>query len=129
MIFLPQGRFLFHIILCFFIVLKYAVVGDPTTAAGHLCKPSVLTAVGRTSPADFLILQFAKQVAQSITNYNFAAWFSDSNGHLEVASACDNNFGDHFNVIKNTSNIIVGNRTFLIQSLWERGAGCTMELV
>ena len=62
-----------------------------------------------------------------VLDYGGFGWFSDENG-LEVGSACEGNFGPRFDLGKNNSNIQVNGKKFLVQSLWKRGLGCTMQL-
>ena len=135
-------------------VVQYAVVGDPATAPGH--NGQVCTPVGPGRPtangdlgADSMAVGYAQQLAQTITgtqtalgtnplvsavlpcpmpaDYGGFGWFSDQNG-LEVGSACEGNFGPRFDLRRNNSNILVAGKRFLVQSLWKRGSGCTMQL-
>ena len=62
----------------------------------------------------------------STLDYGGFGWFSDQNG-LEVGSACEGNFGPRFDIRKNNSNIRLGGKKFLVQSLWKRGSGCIMQ--
>ena len=105
-------------------VLKLGVLGDPTSA-----KPPVSTCIpfksGRTSNADFagdsMVTTYAQQLADIVTNYDGRTWYRDSDG-IEVGSACSFNFQTAAN-----SNIEVGTKKFLVQSVWQNGVGCTLS--
>ena len=47
--------------------------------------------------ADSMVTGYAQQLAQTITDYQQAAWYSDSDG-LEVGSACEGDFGPGFSI-------------------------------
>ena len=78
--------------------------------------------------ADSMVTSYAQQLAQAITDYQQAAWYSDSDG-LEVGSACEGDFGPGFSLSASNSNVQFGDRRFLVQSLWQRGVGCTLRKV
>eukprot|EP01037_Dinobryon_pediforme_P020913 gene20913-21652_t len=112
-------------------VVKYALVGDPSTAPGQtgsVCEPvSGRPTANGDLGADSMAVGYAQQLAQTVTDYQQFAWFSDSNG-LEVGSACYGRFGPNFNSQTDNSNIVVGGRNYLVQELWQRGVGCTLQL-
>ena len=110
-------------------LVKYSVVGDPSTApggAGVVCAPVYgrPTANGNLG-ADSIVTGYAQQLAQTLTDYELFAWYSDATG-LEVGSACYGHFGSGFDLTKNNANIVVAGKPFLVQALWRRGVGCSM---
>jgi hypothetical protein len=116
-------------------VVKYAVIGDPSTVAADQralaagCQP---VSGGRPTAngdlgADSMVTGYAQQLAQSITDSQANAWYSDSDG-LEVGSACEGDFGPGFSLSASNSNVQFGDKRFLVQSLWQRGVGCTLRI-
>ena len=114
--------------------VRYAVIGDPSTVAADQrglaagCQP---VSGGRPTAngdlgADSMVTGYAQQLAQSITDSQSDAWFSESDGK-EVGSACAGDFGPGFSLSEHNSNVQFGDRRFLVQSLWQRGLGCTMR--
>ena len=113
-------------------ILKYSVVGDPSSApgtSGQVCEPVTgrPTANGDLA-ADSMAVGFAQQLANTITDFE-GAWYSDQSG-LEVSSLCNGDFGPGVKVTGPqgvNSNIVVGDRKFLVQSLWKPAVGCRMS--
>ena len=114
-------------------VFKYFLVGDPSTApgqSGQACAP--VSGNGRVTAngdlgGDSIAVGYAQQLAQILTNSEHYTWYSDTDGK-EVSSACLGMFGPGFNLAHNNSNIVVGNKMFLVQEIWQRGVGCTMQI-
>ena len=112
-------------------VFKYALVGDPSTApggAGQACIPFT----GGVSPngnvgADSVAVGYAQQLAQTLTDSQHYTWYSDVDGS-EVSSACLGSFGN-YDTAQGNSNLKVGSKEFLVQEIWQRGVGCTLEFV
>ena len=112
-------------------IVKYSVVGDPSTApgtSGEVCEPvrGRNTANGDLG-ADSMAVGFAQQLANSITDFE-GAWYSDRTG-LEVSSSCNGDFGSGVYLTGPqavNSNIAVGDKSFLVQSLWQPQVGCRM---
>ena len=108
-------------------------MGDPSTApgtSGQVCEPvkGRPTANGDLG-ADSIVVGYAQQLANSITDYE-GAWYSNYNG-LEVSSSCNGNFGEGVVVTGQSgvnSNVVLGGKPFLLQSLWQPGVGCRMSL-
>ena len=113
-------------------ILKYSVVGDPSSApgtSGQVCEPVTgrPTANGDLA-ADSMAVGFAQQLANTITDFE-GAWYSDQSG-LEVSSLCNGDFGPGVKVTGPqgvNSNIVVGDKKFLVQSLWQPTVGCRMS--
>ena len=115
-------------------VFRYFLVGDPSTTApgqsGQACAP--ISGTGRVTAngdlgGDSIAVGYAQQLAQTLTNSKHYTWYSDTDG-AEVSSACLGLFGPGFNLAQNNSNIVVGNKKFLVQEIWQRGVGCTMHI-
>jgi hypothetical protein len=114
-------------------VFKYFLVGDPSTApgqSGQACAP--ISGSGRATAngdlgGDSIAVGYAQQLAQTLTNSQHYTWYSDTDG-TEVSSACLGMFGPGFDLAQNNSNIVVGNKKFLVQEIWQRGVGCTMHI-
>ena len=115
-------------------VITYSVIGNPATAAaspslGTACMPlgSRPTANGDAG-ADSMIAIYAAQLASAVTNF-VGAWYADEDGK-ECGSACDGDFGalDLRDTSGVNHNLVVGKRQYLVQSLWQPGFGCTMEM-
>jgi hypothetical protein len=115
------------------IVFKYFLVGDSSTApgnSGQVCAP--ISGNGRVTAngdlgGDSIAVGYAQQLAQTLTNSAHYTWYSDIDG-AEVSSACLGMFGPGFDLTQNNSNILVGNKMFLVQEIWQRGVGCTMRI-
>ena len=112
-------------------VFKYFIVGDPSTAPGQLgqvCAPIFgngrMTANGDLG-GDSIAVGYAQQLAQTLTNFAHYTWYSDTGN--EVSTACLGKFGPGFNLARNNSNIMVGNKKFLVQEIWQRSVGCTLR--
>ena len=113
-------------------VVKYALVGDPSTAPGQtgsVCEPvSGRPTANGDLGADSMAVGYAQQLAQTVTNYQHFSWYSDSNG-LEAGSACFGQFGPNFVPPINNSNIQLGGKPFLVPSIWQHGEGCTLTKI
>jgi hypothetical protein len=114
------------------VIVKYSVVGDPSTApgdSGAVCEPvRDRPTANRDLGADSMATGYAQQLAQTITDFNSFTWFADWDG-AEVGSACQGDFGGGLDLRRDSSNLAVGDKRFLVQSLWQRSVGCTMNKV
>jgi len=115
------------------LVVKYAVIGDPSTVAADQrglaagCQPvSGRPTANGDLGADSMVTGYAQQLAQTVTDSQSNAWYSESDGK-EVGSACEGDFGPGFSLGSQNSNVQFGDKRFLVQSLWQRGVGCTMR--
>ena len=108
--------------------IKYVVLGDPSTAPGDtglVCAPiSGRPTANGDLGADSMAVGYAQQLAQVVTDGLSSGWYSDLNG-LETGSLCEGDFGPGFNLSVTNSNILVGEKQFLVQSIWQAGVGCT----
>lgn len=130
-------------------VVRYAVIGDPSTVArgqnGAVCEPiygmsgqsdssllgtphskgrgsaRVTTANGDLG-GDSMVVSYAQQLANIVTDFR-GAWYSDQDGS-EAGSACWRWGGP---VANNSSwNIQLKDKRFLVPQLWQSGRGCTL---
>ena len=115
-------------------MIKYTLIGDPSTVPGQgglACTPlsNRLTANGDPG-GDSMVVAYAEQVVNTVTDGLLDAWYSDVNG-LEAGSACRGNFGsvDLSNANTGNFNINVTGKQFLVQGIWQPGKGCTFELI
>ena len=109
------------------LIIKFMVIGDPSYATnGHECEEIRATDPGGTANnnvgADSMVTVYAHEIAETVTNYN-GQWYFDSNA-LENADACYWDFGDYVG----NSNVVVGNKRFLVQQMWVPTIGCVMSL-
>ena len=107
--------------------IKFMVIGDPSYAgvSGQTCE-AITDPSGTANNnlgADSMVSIYAHVIANTITDYNGNQWYFDSNG-LESADACDWKFGDY----AGNSNVVVGNKRFLVQQMWVPTKGCVMSL-
>lgn len=129
-------------------VVRYAVIGDPSTVArgqdGAVCEP--IYGIGGQPPAgsssagtqskgrsarvtangnlggDSMLVSYAQQLANIVTDFQ-GAWYSDQDGS-EAGSACWRRGGA---VAASSSwNIQLKDKRFLVPSLWQPGRGCTL---
>ena len=107
--------------------IKYSVVGDPSSApgrSGQVCIPLGDNPTANGDPsADNMAVGYAQQLANIVTDGAFGGWFSDKNG-LEAGSSCASNFS--VDISKVNANVLVGERNFLMSSLWQPLLGCTL---
>jgi hypothetical protein len=109
-------------------IIKFMVMGDPSYAgiAGEVCEEIRATDPGGTANnnvgADSMVSVYAHEIANTLTNYN-GQWYFDSNG-MEVADPCFWKFG----VYTGNSNMVVGNKRFLVQQMWVPILGCVMSI-
>jgi len=109
-------------------IIKFMVMGDPSYAgiAGEVCEEIRATDPGGTANnnvgADSMVSVYAHEVVEAITDYN-GQWYFESN-HLENADACFWKFG----VYAGNSNMVVGNKRFLVQQMWVPTIGCVMSI-
>eukprot|EP00597_Dinobryon_sp_UTEXLB2267_P004760 CAMPEP_0170076792 /NCGR_PEP_ID=MMETSP0019_2-20121128/13728_1 /TAXON_ID=98059 /ORGANISM="Dinobryon sp., Strain UTEXLB2267" /LENGTH=244 /DNA_ID=CAMNT_0010288713 /DNA_START=344 /DNA_END=1078 /DNA_ORIENTATION=- len=105
--------------------IKFAVVGDPSYAGvkGEGCEEIIIsgTANGNLG-ADSMVTVYAHEIAETITNYA-NAWYFNSN-QFENADACSWDFGDY----TGNSNVVLGNKKFLVQRMWVPTKGCVISL-
>ena len=104
-------------------ILKVIVVGDPSIAKGNLnygCVYGPIPTANGNIGADSILVLYARELANTITDYNSDAWFEDPGG-FATADFCD--FGTGAN-----SNLQVGNKRFLVPQLYIPGIGCSMSL-
>jgi hypothetical protein len=118
--------------------IKYAVVGDPSTAPnneGAVCEPisSQPTANGNIG-ADSIVNEYATQLVNVVTNWN-GAWYFDTshtvdgltiNARDEAGSVCASRFGNYSDGFIPISNIKVGEKSFLVHELWKPLIGCVL---
>ena len=111
--------------------IRISVIGNPAplNAGGNKgCIPpqfSVNNAGFQGSPngdigADSMLSTYAHEIAETVTNFDGNGWHSARETDIEIADFCNRQFGN-----KNF-NLIVRNKRYLIQSLWQPGFGCVM---
>jgi len=108
-------------------IIKFMVIGDPSYASnGYQCEEIISTDPGGTANnnlgADSMVSVYAHEIAETITNYNFA-WYFNSNGN-ENGDACFWDFGAY----TGNSNMVAGTKRFLVQQMWVPTKGCLMTL-
>lgn len=114
-------------------IIKYIVLNDPSTAldpSAHLCSLSHTVSDDWISPnrnvgADSIVSFYAHELMEVVTDY-LGSWHfpADENGiALEIGDACAWDFGI---LHTNNSNIRLGDRSFLVQQIWQPGVGCVL---
>mmetsp|Transcript_29115 Transcript_29115/g.41536 ORF Transcript_29115/g.41536 Transcript_29115/m.41536 type:complete len:192 (-) Transcript_29115:176-751(-) len=104
-------------------MIKFMVVGYPSYSVyeGNCEILSYGTANNNVS-ADSMVSMYANLIANTITDYN-RAWFFELD-QMEAADACNWDFG----YFTNNSNLVVGDKKFLMQQMWVPRKGCVMPL-
>mmetsp|Transcript_13656 Transcript_13656/g.18690 ORF Transcript_13656/g.18690 Transcript_13656/m.18690 type:complete len:342 (-) Transcript_13656:272-1297(-) len=122
-------------------IIKYMVLNDPSTPSnqkGVICQainpkdnlhniPTANNNIGADSMASLFAHELAEVITNSVGSWHFAP---DENGQVnEISDACAWSFGTYLKSsnIPN-ANIMVGDKPFLIQQLWQPGVGCTMGM-
>ena len=100
-------------------ISKYAVIGDVSfstidMALGCIMKGFPTTPNGNVG-GDSIVSIYAHEIAEVITDYYNDAWYFDLY-HNEIAEMCAWNYGT--NIDASYSNIKLGTRSFLIQSIY-----------
>lgn len=117
------------------ISIKYAVVGDVGTApveSRYACAQLVEGTVNGNVGGDSLVNIYAHEVVECATDPLINAWYfsasptcQDYCAGLEVADICNWNFLTPLPT--DTSNVRVGDKWFLVQSMWQPGFGCVLS--
>jgi hypothetical protein len=106
-------------------LLKYTVQGDPSTATASQdsCKGIATSTVNGNTGADSLVSILAHEIAETVTDYN-DAW---NDNLFEIGDKCVWEFllGNKFNT--SNSNVLVGNKRFLLQGLHRVSYGCVLS--
>ena len=105
--------------------IHYDIIGNPATSSpinygcvGYGFSPLANGDLG----ADSMVSVYAHELAETITDPNYDAWYSDVS-YNECADLC--NFD--FNTLANW-NLLVGRKKFLVQFLFQPHVGCVMSL-
>jgi len=112
-------------------IIKFVVIGDPSTAPGNNGYPCEALEVGTANGnvgADSMVSIYAHEIVETVTDF-MGAWYfdigainlitKDSLAGSENADACSWIFGDGIS----NSNIVIGTKPFLIQYSWIPGYG------
>jgi hypothetical protein len=108
-------------------ILKYQLVGDPSTTNYSMCAGYLVEDVGSPNNhfgADAAASFFAHEATEVVTNYD-QAWMKNG---IENADLCSWSFGRALDPDLNNANTIVGNKKFFIQQNWVPKYGCSLSL-
>jgi len=113
-------------------IIKYTVIGDASFSKSEgmalRCKvpeERIPTPNGNLG-GDSVVSIYAHEIAEVITDYYNDAWYFDNKNNMENENGdvCVGNYGTSIDA--SNSNIKLGNRSFLIQSMYLPGVGCVM---
>jgi hypothetical protein len=106
------------------IIIKYAVVGDPSTALfnGPNCEYFVSGTANGNVGADSMANTYSHELIETANDF-YNAWYFDVDGY-ESEDRCNWNFGS----FTGNSNHIIGNKRFLIQQSFQPGVGCVLAV-
>jgi hypothetical protein len=111
-------------------VIKFAVVGDPTSSSDLSLQPKCSVTITESSPTnniggDSMANLFARQIANVVTNPTSATWyFMSGQGatNFEVGTICNSMFRTFYG----NANVVVGRMAYRLQHLWIPRVGCAL---
>jgi len=105
------------------IPIIWSYVTNPFSCPDHIgCMKWISGSVNHNAAADALVSMIAHELAGSVTDPFFTAWWRSSNGQ-EVADLCSWQFGTDDNF-----NIQLGSRRYLLQKYWLNYDGGSCQL-
>jgi hypothetical protein len=108
-------------------LLKYTVQGDPSTATASQdsCKGIATSTVNGNTGADSLVSILAHEIAETVTDYN-DAW-NEGSTETEIGDRCGWDFFLGNSSDTRNWNVLVGNKRYLVQSLYRVSYGCVLS--
>ena len=120
------------------VVIKFAVVGDPSTTNDYLKRGIVNPACAAVYPptangnfgADSMITTYAHELVESITDWDGSTWYAyvlDSQTWImeEIGDLCNWNFGQNYSS-GDLYNTQIGEKSVLVQQVFKRNVGCVL---
>lgn len=115
--------------------INYFAIGDPETALdgnGIYCEQILNNTANGSLGGDSLVNIYSHEVEETVTNYDQKGWYFDSSNTclpgtcagFENADFCNWSFNTDVN---SNSNMVIGGKPYLIQSLWQPGYGCVLS--
>eukprot|EP01036_Dinobryon_divergens_P026932 gene26933-35630_t len=111
-------------------VIKFAVVGDPTSPSmDPIAASTCYVSTSGASPSgnmggDSMANLFANQIANVVTNPTSSTWYMSGQAtYSEVATICSS----MFRTFSGSANVVLGGKPYLLQQLWIPKVGCALS--